>query len=310
MTYGHSYNIKTAMVNLMMNRQLIAALIVLILTVAPGHGYGADPRALIEIRENGAIDWTAGVVEARGTGIPPTYTYDRKPLISRQNILAQATTKAQHNLLETIVNLRINAESRVIDVVEAYPSVMAQLRGMVQKAPELENLRQYQYDGTVEVWSRMELSGGFSQLILPPEIRHIEPIKQILTPGNDRLRQSRPRSSQIFSGMVVDARGMQAVPVLAPRILDENLEEVFGPAYVSREFAVQHGVARYTTDIGKAKFNQRIFDNPLIVKALKVLWPGRCDFIISNADAAKLKSASEHLKFLKECRVIIVLDPM
>ena len=310
MTYGHSYNIKTAMVNLMMNRQLIAALIVLILTVAPGHGYGADPRALIEIRENGAIDWTAGVVEARGTGIPPTYTYDRKPRTSRQNILAQATKKAQHNLLETIVNLRINAESRVIDVVEAYPSVMAQLRGMVQKAPEIENLRQYQYDGTVEVWSRMELSGGFSQLILPPEIRHIEPIKQILTPGNDRLRQSRPRSSQIFSGMVVDARGMQAVPVLAPRILDENLEEVFGPAYVSREFAVQHGVARYTTDIGKAKFNQRIFDNPLIVKALKVLWPGRCDFIISNADAAKLKSASEHLKFLKECRVIIVLDPM
>ena len=298
------------MVNLMMNRQLIAALIVLILTVAPGHGYGADPRALIEIRENGAIDWTAGVVEARGTGIPPTYTYDRKPRTSRQNILAQATKKAQHNLLETIVNLRINAESRVIDVVEAYPSVMAQLRGMVQKAPEIENLRQYQYDGTVEVWSRMELSGGFSQLILPPEIRHIEPIKQILTPGNDRLRQSRPRSSQIFSGMVVDARGMQAVPVLAPRILDENLEEVFGPAYVSREFAVQHGVARYTTDIGKAKFNQRIFDNPLIVKALKVLWPGRCDFIISNADAAKLKSASEHLKFLKECRVIIVLDPM
>ena len=298
------------MVNLMMNRQLIAALIVLILTVAPGHGYGADPRALIEIRENGAIDWTAGVVEARGSGIPPTYTYDRKPRTSRQNILAQATKKAQHNLLETIVNLRINAESRVIDVVEAYPSVMAQLRGMVQKAPEIENLRQYQYDGTVEVWSRMELSGGFSQLILPPEIRHIEPIKQILTPGNDRLRQSRPRSSQIFSGMVVDARGMQAVPVLAPRILDENLEEVFGPAYVSREFAVQLGVARYTTDIGKAKFNQRIFDNPLIVKALKVLWPGRCDFIISNADAAKLKSASEHLKFLKECRVIIVLDPM
>jgi hypothetical protein len=92
--------------------------------------------------------------------------------------------------------------------------------------------------------------------------------------------------------------------------LDENLEEVFGPAYASREFAVQHGVARYTTDVWKAKFDPRVSDNPLIAKALKVLWPGRCDFIISNADAAKLKSASEHLKFLKECRVIIVLDPM
>ena len=282
-------------------------MIITTLNVASGNGYGADLRSLIEPRENGAIDWTAGVVEAKGTGVPPAYTYSSKQQISQQQTLAQATIKAQHNLLETIVNLRINSESRVIDVVETYPSIMAQLRGMVQTAPEIENLRQYQYDGTVEVWSRMKLNGGFSQLILPPEIRHIESIKQVLTP---RKTLSRPRSSQIFTGLVVDARTMRAVPVLAPRILDENLEEVFGPAYVSREFAVQQGVARYTTDIWKAKFDTRVSDNPLIAKALKVLWPGRCDFIISNADAAKLKSASEHLKFLKECRVIIVLDPM
>ena len=288
----------------------MAVLIISILTGAFGQGYGAEPRSLVEIKENGAIDWTAGIVEAKGTGIPPTYIYNRKLQKDRQETLAEATRKAQHNLLETIVNLRINAESRVIDVVEAYPSVMIQLRGMVRQAPEIETLRQYQYDGAVEVWSRLKLNGGFSQLVLPPEIRHIEPIKQILTPENNRTRQSRQRSSEVFSGMVVDARGMQAVPVLAPKIMDENLEEVFGPAYVSREFAVQHGVARYTTDIWKAKFDQRILGNPLIVKALKVLWPGRCDFIISNADAAKLKSASEHLKFLKECRVIIVLDPM
>jgi len=310
LTYGHSYNIKTAMVNLMIKRRLIAALIITALNVASGNGYGADSRSLIEIKENGAIDWTAGVVEAKGTGVPPTYTYSGKPQTSQQQTLSQATKKAQHNLLETIVNLRINSESRVIDVVEAYPSIMAQLRDMVQKAPEVEQLRQYQYDGTVEVWSRMKLNGGFSQLILPPEIRHIESIKQVLPSPNYSKTLSRPRSSQIFTGLVVDARTMRAVPVLAPRILDENLEEVFGPAYVSREFAVQQGVARYTTDIWKAKFDTRVSDNPLIAKALKVLWPGRCDFIISNADAAKLKSASEHLKFLKECRVIIVLDPM
>ena len=187
---------------------------------------------------------------------------------------------------------------------------MAQLRGMVQKAPEIEKLRQYQYDGTVEVWSQMKLNGGFSQLILPPEIRHIESIKQVLTRNKSAKMQNRSRSSQIFSGMIVDARGIKAVPVLAPRILDENLEEVFGPAYVSREFAVQHGVTCYATDIWKAKFDQRVVGNPLIVKALKVLWPGRCEFIISNSDADKLKSASEHLIFLKECKVIIVLDPM
>ena len=298
------------MVNHMIKNWLVTALMLAILNVAPGNGYGADLRALIELKENGAIDWTAGVVEAKGTGVPATYNYYGKPQAHQQETIAEAISKAQHNLLETIVGLRINSESRVIDIVEAYPPMMTLLRDMVRNAPEIEKLRRYQYDGTVEVWSQMKLNGGFSQLILPPEIRHIEPIKQVLTSKNSIRQQTRRRSSNIFTGMVVDARGMRTVPVLAPRILDENLEEVFGPTYVSREFAVQHGVVRYVTDIRKAKFNTRVSDNPLMVKALKVLWPGRCDFIISNADAAKLKSASEHLKFLKECRVIIVLDPM
>ncbi len=297
------------MVNHMIKNWLVTALMLAILNVAPGNGYGADLRALIELKENGAIDWTAGVVEAKGTGVPATYNYYGKPQAHQQKTIAEATSKAQHNLLETIVGLRINSESRVIDIVEAYPPMMTLLRDMVRNAPEIEKLRRYQYDGTVEVWSQMKLNGGFSQLILPPEIRHIEPIKQVLTSKNSIRQQTRRRSSNIFTGMVVDARGMRTVPVLAPRILDENLEEVFGPTYVSREFAVQHGVVRYVTDIRKAKFNTRVSDNPLMVKALKVLWPGRCDFIISNADAAKLKSASEHLKFLKECKVIIVLDP-
>ena len=298
------------MVNHMIKNWLVTAFMITVLTVATGNGYSADLRSLIELKENGAIDWTAGIVEAKGTGVPATYTYYGKPQAHQQKTIAEAISKAQHNLLETIVGLRINSESRVIDIVETYPSMMTQLRVMVHKAPEIEKLRQYQYDGTVEVWSQMKLTGGFSQLILPPEIRHIEPIKQVLTGKNSTMQQTRLRSSNIFTGMVVDARGMRAVPVLAPKILDENLEEVFGPAYVSREFAVQHGVARYTTDIWKAKFNPRVSDNPLIVKALKTLWPGRCDFIISNADAAKLKSASEHLQFRKECRVIIVLGPM
>ena len=297
------------MVNPMIKSRLIAVLVITLLNVAPGNGYGADLRSLIEFKEKGAIDWTAGVVEANGIASPATYTYYRKPQTHQQEVIAEATIKAQHNLLETIVNLRINPDSRVIDLVESYPSIMAQLRGMVQKAPEIEKLRQYQYDGTVEVWSRMKLNGGFSQLVLPPEIRHIESIKQVLTRKESAKMQYRKRLSPIFTGMIVDARGMRAVPVLVPRILDENLEEVFGPAYVSREFAVQHGVTRYRTDIWSAKFDRRVGDNPLIVKALKALWPGHCEFVISNADADKLKSASEHLKFLKECKVIIVLDP-
>ncbi|MGD8291798.1 MAG: hypothetical protein PVF37_08830 [Desulfobacterales bacterium] len=293
-----------------MKRQLIKALTIAIATLVSAAGYGSDPRALIESKKNGTIDWTAGVVEAKGIGVPTTYSYEAKPRTHRQVILSEAINKAGHNLLETIVGLRIDSRSRVIDIVENFPSIMTKLRDMAHSAPEIQGLRKYQYDGTIEVWSQMSMSGGFSQLILPPGIRQIEPIKQVLKPNSPPKVRTRKRSSDIFTGMVVDARGIQAVPAIAPVVLDENRVEVFGPAYVSREFAVQHGMVRYTTDLWKAKFHPRVSNNPLIVKAIKSPLPGRCDFVISNADAAKLRSASEHLLFMRECRVVIVLDPM
>jgi hypothetical protein len=263
---------------------------------------------LIEFKDHGTIDWTKGIVAARGVGDQNAYDYFKQSQKQPGQSFIEAMTKARHNLLETIVGIRINSENRVIDIIENYPTVMSQLRNMTYRAPEVDELRRLLYDGTVEVWSHMKLNGGFTQLILPPEIRQIESIKQLLPQKNPVSNRS--RSSEIYTGMVVDARGIQAVPVIAPRILDENLEEVFGPTYASREYAVQHGVARYTTNIWKAKFDSRVGDNPIVVKALKTKWPGRCDFIISNADADKLRSASEHLLFRRECRVIIVLDPM
>jgi len=292
-----------------MKGQLITTYLI-ILFLAAGTGYAAAPRSLIEFRDKATIDWTRGVVTAKGIGDPTTYSYYKKSQIQREQTIAEAMNKARHNLLETIVSLRINTESRVIDIVENYPSIMSQLRAMTYQAPEMDNLRRYLYDGSVEVWSQMKLDGGFSQLILPPDIRQIESIKQVSPAKNSKPLQTSSRSSQIYSGMVVDARGLQAIPVIAPRILDENLDEVFGPTYASREFAVQQGVARYTSNVWQAKFDPRVSDNPIVVKALKTIWPRRCDFIISNSDADKLRSASEHLLFLRQCKVIIVLDPM
>ena len=77
-----------------------------------------DHRSLIEFKKNGNIDWTAGVVEAKGIGVPATYTYSAKPRTNGEDILLEATNKAGHNLLETIVGLRINSQSRVSQCLE------------------------------------------------------------------------------------------------------------------------------------------------------------------------------------------------
>ena len=95
---------------------------------------------------------------------------------------------------------------------------------------------------------------------------------------------------------------------MAPKVVDENGQEVYGSAFVSREFAVQQGMSGYAKGLEDAEKNERVTDNPMTVKGLKTEGPGRCDIVISNADAARIRNAAEHLSFMKKCRVMIVVD--
>ena len=109
---------------------------------------------------------------------------------------------------------------------------------------------------------------------------------------------------------MVDARGLGVKPVMSPKIIDENNQEVYGPAFVTREIAVQKGICIYESDITAAKKNPRILDNPLVVKAIRTKQESGLALVISNTDAQKIKGASEHLANLKQCQVIIVLDAL
>jgi hypothetical protein len=44
------------------------------------------------------------------------------------------------------------------------------------------------------------------------------------------------------------------------------------------------------------------------LKGLRASGAGGTDVIVSNTDAAKIRSAYENLAFLRQCRVMIVLD--
>jgi hypothetical protein len=95
---------------------------------------------------------------------------------------------------------------------------------------------------------------------------------------------------------------------MVPKILDEDAREVYGSAFVSREYAVQQGMSGYSKDLAAAQSNQRVADHPLTVKGLRTGGVGHSDIIISNTDAHRLRSASENLSFMRKCRVIIVVD--
>ncbi len=291
-----------------MKKYTILAIVFVGLLILPVSVYCAQWQDLVEQTATGKINWTKGVVQAKGIGAPPEKYYGKPQ--ARPMALRAAKLDAMRNLLEATKGVRINSTTLVKNFAITSDIIMSQVEGMVKGAQIVH--QEYMSDGTVEVIMQISLMGGFAQLILPREIKQVESIKPVPPVHKEPIVEpSAPAPkpvSEVFTGMVIDARGINARPAMAPKILNENGEEVYGSAYVSREFAVQQGMSGYAKDLTAAQSNPRVTNSPLTVKGLRTEGHGRSDIVISNTDASRLRSTSEHLSFLKKCRVMIVVD--
>jgi hypothetical protein len=274
-----------------------------------GYSYGAEKASYVEILGTGSIDWGTGAFLASGIGLPPGKKVESDNA-DREKAFNSSRTQALKNMVALVMATRIDAHSSVRDIASKNDRVMAKVESLINESRVVK--QEYLSDGTVEIQLQMNMYGGFAQLILPEEIEQIETIKTVSggepsSSGNDSV--SPPDSvSKKFTGLVVDAIGTQALPAMVPVILDENGKEVYGPAFVSREFAVQQGLGRYMTNTEAALKNPIVGNNPILVKGLRAEGNDRSRVVISNADAARLLSMSENLSFLKQCRVVIVSD--
>jgi hypothetical protein len=310
----------------MNTRILVVVVAVALMLVFPAtQGFVAESHELVEtVGTHGSINWSQGIITAMGIGTPPEKYYGKpqaRPMALRAIALRAAQLDAYRNLLEVTNGVRIDSTTVVKDYMVESDVIHSQVSGMVKGARVVK--KEYLSDGTVEVTLVMSLRGGFAQLILPKDIKQVPEIKTIpsapLTPADEERvgEVSVPQSPEpatttaaptLYTGLVVDARGLDFRPAMSPKIFDENGQEVYGSGYVSREFAVQQGMTGYAKDLTAAQTNPRVTNEPYTVKGLRTEGPGRSNVVISNADAAKIRSASENLSFLKQCRVMIVLD--
>jgi hypothetical protein len=268
----------------------------------------SDGANVIEPKNGGRIDWTEGVVSAVGIGVPPEEPSGIAGASEvKAGVLASAHYNARRNLFDLLNAVRIDTNTLVKDMASRTPQVETKLREMAAGADEVEVGDEPMTEGTVAVRLQMSLYAGFAQMVLPQGIIPIDAVKSVqnrsavAVPGETVERL-------IFTGLVVDARNIMANPALAPRIVDENDKEVYGAAFASRDFAVQYGMSSYVTSIDEIKGSYRLGERPLIVKGIKTIGPGHSDIVIGNSSAVKLRKFSEHLAFLRECRVVIVLS--
>jgi len=256
-----------------------------------------DSKVAEQAGDKGIINYEDGYVEAVGIGAPPE-RYMGKPN-ARPMALRAAQVDAYRNLLEIVQGVRIDANTVVKDFMTESDVIRASVEGLV-KGSKVMN-KEYLSDGTVEVTVRMNLSGRMSQTIMPKAFEK----EQGAAPPPPFA--SAP-SGDIFTGLVIDARGLAARPAMSPKVVDENGKEVYGSMNVDRQYAIQQGMTGYARDLTAAQSNPRVTNNPVSVKGIKADGPGKCDIVISNADAGKIRASGDNLSFLKKCRVMIVLD--
>jgi hypothetical protein len=246
--------------------------------------------------DQGSINWSTGKVVAVGIGAPPAKAANMAQ--ARAMARRAAITVARRNLLEISQGVQVDSMTLVKDFTVKSDIIRTSVQGVVRNAQVIDTA--YMSDGSVEVTMVMSLGGEFANVILPP------PPVGMGDPSPFQMPP--PGTSQVYTGMVIDARGLGARPAMAPKIVDESGKEIYGSAMVNREFAVQQGMVGYAKDLSAAQGNNRVTDRPVTIKALRTSGAAKCDVVISDSDAAKLTSAAENLSFLQKCRVMVVLD--
>lgn len=117
-------------------------------------------------------------------------------------------------------------------------------------------------------------------------------------------RDTKPPSKikKEYTGLLVDARGVNLKPALAPSILNQKKEKMYGIGVIPAESTKGAIVSYMHGTIERAKKQEEIGNNPLVVKCLKVL--NNTDIMINDEDAQKVVWLSE---ILEQKRVAVLI---
>ncbi len=268
----------------------------------------------------GALNWETRLMRVKGIGAPnPNFP---KPA-QRASAIEAATVMAQKNALECIKGVNISSETTVENFMTKSSVVVTKVSGVLMGARRVET--QYFDDGSVEVTIEVPVDKKLAEVLFPPSepfgskapgAPPTPPEKPTVDPAvtppppapiEKIMENIKPGGDQIITGLVIDARGLGLKPAMSPKVLDEAGNEVYGSAFVSREYAIDMGIVGYAKDIDKAKGNERVTDKPKLVKAIKVSGAKSADVVIPTKDADDLRTKAKDLKFMTKCRVMIVL---
>ncbi len=325
-----------------MKRKVAGLLGLFLMLVFWTGGSWASQVEVIEPIGSGEINWSKGVITAKGSGAPPKEAKN----IAQARLMAEraALADARRNLLEVLNGVRVDATTYVENQIAKSDEIRLQAEGLIQGSTEIRKMRRYLSDGAIEVTVAMNLSGDFLALMfsLPKElpitkppasplplapqklsipVLPVPPERKVEVPPAEQPKvraeekpvikpEPQPLLADLppYTGLVVDTRGLNMRAALIPKVLDEKGLELYQGMYVPRGKAAQSGLALYSKDLTAAQTNPRVGKNPLTVKGFKVNPGNPSDIILSSEEAERVAPFTQKGTFLEECKVMIVID--
>jgi hypothetical protein len=197
---------------------------------------------------------------------------------------------------------------------------------LVQRRLERMNLTserlgtKYLSDGTVSTEYEFPLTGAVLGLMLPvrsaprllgrtacpccgqpwPEGKEPPPGVKLVPYDNGTAPE--------YTGILIDAKGLDSRPALFPQVVTESGDDVFSADFAEPEQMTQCGLVGYFHDRAQALTADRIGANPLVVRALGSTGTNSCDLVISQADAARIHGSKSNLDLLSRCHVGFLVD--
>jgi hypothetical protein len=245
----------------------------------------------------GAVDWQAKVVRCTGAAAANLRDADGNAAAARIGAEKAARLDALRSCLETLRGVQLESGRTVGAALSSDPALSGKVQGIL-KGFRVVGKPRYFSDGGVELDVEVPLEGSLSDALLPPAA---PPGPQVPAPA----AKPSAAAADAPTSLVVDARGQKVSPALAPRVLDESGNELYGPARLGEAGRRAGGGAAYAPDLQRAiaAFQPRLGDRPLVVKAVRA---DGSDVVISAADAATL--AGKDHAFLADGRVVILAD--
>jgi len=122
------------------------------------------------------------------------------------------------------------------------------------------------------------------------------------TPGT-----AMPSNGGAFTGLIIDARDWVSVPPWPRNSWMSKQRDLRVQVRVPR-ICVDIGMVGYEKDVDRARTNERVTNNPLVIKGIQASGPNKTDVVVNAADAAAIHGAAANMNFLQHCKVMFILD--